>query len=625
MAILLIISMRKIVSLTIACLLVNIVFCQEAETYRFQQILSNNHIDVIADGIQYPAIVKEGNHGLTSRFKLNSDKQYRVRYQPDTGFIGLDTVIYTVYNEKSGQVVPSIHAYIFEVVDAIAQKDFYGLQQGSDLVELPVLENDVNLTVVEKILFSDNLDVQIDDEGKSILFRPQESGLYTLAYLACSDLGCSRGKVTIRVDSEDSFHGDTMYLTGYKNESIQFLVPTGFEPLLSFVQFGEITNLSDQRFVFQPEYGFTGTKLLKFALNPGVTQEEYFVSIDFRDPFQSNGWTKTDYIYTEINHPISFNVLNNDIGDEVVEEIDTELEGELISYGSGQFLFVPKKEFSGLTSFKYSICQDNRCDTSSVYVAVHNYEPEDVAFDFVIGKNQNLELAYNIPIDEFAFGLQQAADHGLVEFADQNRFVLYTPFWDYIGEDHFLIRYCVDDQCHDVRINVLVIDEDLPWCFQKCVYPGDVNHDGTVDAADAVVVGANLGLSGPSRIDSLPAAWYARPVEEWPGQFALGVKHLEPLDADGDGFVTEQDTSVISQFYGYNHQIEASGVPSKKEKLQIEVLNYLVDAGDLLEVEIGLEVWKGQYRILWVSVFQYIWKAPLPRIISSSLWILIPG
>ena len=85
-------------------------------------------------------------------------------------------------------------------------------------------------------------------------------------------------------------------------------------------------------------------------------------------------------------------------------------------------------------------------------------------------------------------------------------------------------------------------------CTDDCVWPGDLNANGVVNALDALAIGFAIDATGPARAD-MSTDWQPLEADDW-GQVlpSLGTD-FKHIDADGDGLVEENDQFTISVNY----------------------------------------------------------------------------
>ena len=582
-------AMKQFLTVFCFALYLNPLNGQEVQQYLHKSVTTGEHVNFVVDGVSFPDIIRSTENGKTFRTYIKSG-QYNIQYRaPENA--GLDTLIYSTMVEEDGEMLANVEAYIFEVKPVRAKADFFAISNSETSIELNVLDNDLGLEKISSILFQDYVHAEVNDDSTALLLESVNGfeGMAHIVYLSCNDIACSKGYVELRIDDPNkSYNNDTLRLRMNKNEQVTFQVPYGYFPLNDYDGIGELRALGAQQYAFESIHGFVGTRTLQFFRSDNFRIQDYYVTIDVANPFDKNGWSNDDYIYTSPQAEVSFNVLENDLHRSDISIKSNDLKGQLVDLGNGDFTFVSDPGFNGVTYFSYELCNGAACNTSNVYITVHDYKPAEPIYKFAISKNQWLELDYDAPISNYAFQLISPPSFGTVEFADLNRFILYTPDYNYSGSDVFLLQYCVDGSCDIVRIVVEVMPEEYPICFTQCVWPGDANNDGDVNAADALVIGANLGLKGAARSDIEFDAWYPRDVETWPNQFSLGTSKLASTDTDGDGITSVLDTALINYFYGFQHQMTYSSIPISEELIELSVSTDVVEFGDVLSIDLHL-------------------------------------
>lgn len=91
-------------------------------------------------------------------------------------------------------------------------------------------------------------------------------------------------------------------------------------------------------------------------------------------------------------------------------------------------------------------------------------------------------------------------------------------------------------------------------CDQDCVFPGDVNNDGTVNMIDLLGLGRRIGESGPPREDQ-GLEWGAKRADFWNTTTEVGSNEFDNryLDTNGDGLISIHDTLAIGLNWGQVH------------------------------------------------------------------------
>ena len=88
----------------------------------------------------------------------------------------------------------------------------------------------------------------------------------------------------------------------------------------------------------------------------------------------------------------------------------------------------------------------------------------------------------------------------------------------------------------------------------RCIWPGDTNNDGRVNAVDVLPIGQAFGSTGPARNDS--GEWAGQANPNWT------IENLAYADANGDGAVNLMDLQVVFDNYGQTHGAAGMGLSS---------------------------------------------------------------
>lgn len=110
---------------------------------------------------------------------------------------------------------------------------------------------------------------------------------------------------------------------------------------------------------------------------------------------------------------------------------------------------------------------------------------------------------------------------------------------------------------------------DLPDCIYNCVWPGDANTDGIANTDDILTLGVLYGISGAAREDS-SIGWYAHACDTWVDPMAGGDEH-KYADCNGDGIVSNDDTTAVSVNYSLEHPVFVLKTSEGEIPLFIEV------------------------------------------------------
>ncbi len=585
---------------TLTILLVVLVVCQvrgqELTHYEFLQMKAGSSITVPVKSAEYPSFLKIARHGVASKVKLNFEDQFRIKYTPEVDFTGLDTISYKTYRSESGDLIPYFEGFVVEVKPAIAVNDYAVMSLDHERLVFDVLGNDqfdAN-PVVSEIIHVSGGQAEVSGDGTGIEFQSAEVGVYFIKYQACADGVCAAATLTVRVnDQEELPVSDTAFYQIRRDASKVILLPPGFSPPSDRYYHGSLKEISEEQFRYTPELGFAGREELIFQKIYEGDLLTYRVVIDVIDHFNSNGWANKDHIYTEVDNSAVFSVLSNDLGHDI-ESLDvSQLKGALVEIDDGVFSYEPPPGFEGQTMFTYEVCGEGRCDEASAYITVSNYPPRSDQWTLYTTRNHELYLDYEVPIDDYHFITNVAPSRGIVKYDSDKKLLIYQPDEGFTGTDEVSVQYCTVnrgvDHCETLTLTVVVQDIETELCQHDCIWPGDLNHDGSVDLGDLLPLGANLGISGPAADVGISNGWYGRQANSWEGQRVVGSSDLKHVDADGNGTIGMGDLARIGRHYGKAHQIVAKPAPAMESiPLVVELKTPYVSAGEQAVVEVSL-------------------------------------
>jgi hypothetical protein len=210
-----------------------------------------------------------------------------------------------------------------------------------------------------------------------------------------------------------------------------------------------------------------------------------------------------------------------------------------------------------------------------------------------------------VPIDDYGFNTDEEPAYGdldvypgldtiSLDCGDVNGYnlIVYQPDADFVGNDEFVINYCIDgSNCKLVKIYIEVLDfePDDDCACGSCIWPGDTDNDGKVSITDLLPIGLHLGSSGSARDTSDYGVWYGIAGNDWDMDQSPAGTDLKYVDSDGDGVISYDDTLAMSDNYQKFHNIVPSEVLSIKDYPFNLVPNTTeVDSGDLLIFEVLL-------------------------------------
>ena len=552
---------------------------------RFTEVLVNHWGNTADDAIYLPAhptrnfiMTKSPKNGSASVTLTQPAGilELVVDYEPDSNFVGWDTVILEI--TIGGPPIPLADIYyaefIFHVVPSIitTQEDYYTIFKGSVGNHFPVSANDSSTA---SDLGIQSLAAVMGGEyeltGDSLIFHPypEFEGMAYLTYTVCdSVLTCKSEVVNICViDTTPPPPSDTIYLaTAITDRLTEFLPSSDFYVTLPPTS-GSIDFIpNSDAFIYKPGM-VVGTDY--FEVSDGITFKFYTIDVL---PDVVNSFVFDDYYSVLRGDKIEMSVLNNDRTDNFLVNSYTQPDhGYFIEVTNGKFVYQADTAYTGVVTFEYEVCALQNCETGRVHITSSDFAPtQTINIHELTGLiNRDLIINYDVPIDDYEFLISAHPTNGIAEFKETvnngcvestGRFIIvYKPDSGFDGFDEFTLTYCSADQCTDVVVSVNILDipvYDTCQCQDKCVWPGDINFDGEVDMTDLLSLGRAIGDMGENRPNPAPDSWYGQFGDDWnEGDDGSPLADEKHCDSDGDGYVTMNDTSSLSMFYGNHHTI----------------------------------------------------------------------
>lgn len=515
---------------------------------------------------------------------------------------------------------------LFVILGVTAQvtlvSDYAKTQQNRPLYISP-LSNDIGegLTL-RKIALASHGQAEINGEGDMIFFTPEPgyAGQAYIRYIACdANNRCSSTDIQIYIPDQQALKAvDTLFGFSYKGRSNYFFLPLEGFSVAQPPRHGEVVAIPNSGFSFEykPAPGFTGKDSLLLTWG-SIFKRYYYIEI-YEQPYV-NQLAKNGVVYVLKSTPeeVRFNIFSNfyDQADRneltIISHTDLRThtlgippQGYVTVAGNGLASYNPPNNFEGVQSFDYTVCKGNLCETGTIFIQLSAFKPKsDEPYDFRIAKNHPLLVHYNIPVDadKFRFEVLEQPLHGSLDFYDEidlptfncgnikgTNLIIYEPQTNYIGQDRFRIKYILKDRTEaviDINVQVQNISQTCNL-EENRVWPGDVNNNGRVDMLDLLHLGANIGEVGTPRSD-VGIDWFSKSGPNWNKEFN-GVD-LKFSDADGDGYITDQDLMAIDKNYTHAHNLVPEILPIPKDlPLFIEPVQAVLDSGDMAEINIVL-------------------------------------
>jgi len=109
----------------------------------------------------------------------------------------------------------------------------------------------------------------------------------------------------------------------------------------------------------------------------------------------------------------------------------------------------------------------------------------------------------------------------------------------------------VQDSCGMVNLDTINVN-----LATGCVWPGDFDNNGIVNAYDLIPAGVAFGATGGSRPNAT-LEWQPQPAPTWSGSQTDGTNYNH-IDGDGNGIIDLDDPAAIDANYGKVHAVSNS-------------------------------------------------------------------
>ncbi len=538
---------------------------------------------------------------------------FHLKYIPDNNFTGKDHAVLEYRGNPGSSLMDwAIKRTIIDidVLNSIinAQNDIVFVNTNSQGDTIDVLAND-NTTAdslyIDGILNINNGTATLS--GEKIIFKPDSgfTGLTYFNYKVTDNLGSSAiGNVIVRVDDQN-ITADTLYYYVTNTNTLPIILnKPGFQIDSNFTpQLGDIDFTNDPELIYSPDIDSTGTDEFHFV----DSSDTIVVFVEIYEGKDNGGVVIDDNVYTGLNTAVTFNVIDNDYKKNYFSLSHTDPENGTLSYnGQGEFTYTPDDDFNGYDEFTYTLqLSFNYFQSATVKIFVDNFYPSNYySYNIFMSENSQYVLYYDIPIDGYSFNLHAAPLEGSVDIYNDwdtvyvncedvigHHFVVYTPPEDYTGVDRFELEYCPpNDSCQILKVFPHIYSEQsdtsCACAATSCIWRGDTDNDGKVNAKDILPIAMYLGNTGPAREYST-VNWLGLNAEDWDiTQIDNGI-NLNHIDADGNGKITSNDSLDILEHFNKLHNIYSDRLVQETEfPLYLIPDQTEVDSGDVLTLYI---------------------------------------
>lgn len=518
-----------------------------------------------SEGSSVPTVVLAPAHGQISAIVDQGDNNYEFTYIPNADFVGFDE--FTIEYSKSISSFATSKAYTtykLQIEPSIlTPNNDYAIIYLGGSTTVDVLQNDEATTSLSltNIPFAEGGSASIVDNKINFQSNGEFAGLAHLKYTVCDNLGnCKIGSFTVSVLTQVPSSSELSLATTSNAVVISPLEWDTYQ-ISVFAQNGTASIVNNQEFRYTPNNGFTGKDSIFLTSTIGGTDITKKILIDVYPSLIPNSLAIEDFVFTQPDVPVTFNVLDNDYG--LYSDIDftQPFNGEVVYNGNGEFQFTPPTGYKGGQFFTYQLKNTlgSTVETGVVSIATGSYLPKHGTYKLTATQNTPLLLKYPIPFDNCQFEIINQADHGTVSFVEGpepvilmgetvmlHHALIYFPDPGYIGDDEFGVRYYQLDSTKEVKISMTIIEAE-ETCIDDCIWPGDTNADGVVNSKDLEAIGLYFGLQGPTRPNN-STDWFAHQAgDDW--NYPYSATNLKHVDTNGDGQINSDDVAVIEESF----------------------------------------------------------------------------
>lgn len=556
----------------------------------------------------------------------NNYGEHTVEYTPNYNFTGTDelTVRYRTgtypafYWAEETIIVTVVPAYI-KAID-----DFTSTQQGQEII-IDVLSNDdwtgSDAPHVEKVTLVNSGTADCTDAScATISFTPDAdfTGIAHLNYTICDDDGnCDDAIVNISVSPTVVPQHDSLYIiTSRETSKVVLFDLAGYnmstEPQHGSADFDAVLGVP----VYLPNSSYAGFDEFLYEKNENGMLYTRYVNIHVLDVEPANDYLFDDDAYTAEGYSVIIDVSENDkLSPSYYSILEQPEHGTVLPVlvnGDIQYEYTPNGGFTGLDNFVYRGFVAGELESAKVTVHVNNQIPAQPLFALSTLRSVPLVLEYGVPIEQYAFNVVgTGAEHGTVEISAGNsskswngqstsgyNLITYTPPSNpAVTYDEFEVEYSVNGNpgtatTVKITVDILDIEAGEQACIgDNCVWPGDANRDGIVNAKDVLPIGLCMGEEGIARnAGAVGGQWYGQYASDWNDPFEVPGFDLKHIDTDGDSIISNLDTAAIAQYYGKINSI----IPSAEASIALpfyfeeETPNQVYEPGDVVSFNIYL-------------------------------------
>jgi hypothetical protein len=516
----------------------------EIEDLNFKNLIELNEINADTNSnIKIYTSLATGKIFVTAPKEVKGSKAATIRYKMQKD--GDTLTGYRIYNLN---FVPSL----------ITANDDIKDWSGSNTLVVDFLQNDIIDDGLKQIL------INYVPEGFTATIQDNKMHVTALGSILNASIqytitdnagGVDQGIVMLKPSISYSGDKTFKFVVNYSAKKMIHL-PSGYQ-LMTYPINGQLSSLSDIFYEYAPQSYFVGKDSFMFQTIQGQ-RINYFV--DIINAENDPGLIKDDVFYTTPNKTLDIDVLANDLLQDITI---TDFSYQLESLSPGKFRYGGGS--TGVKNYSYNALTDVGEETGRIKINVSNYLPENLNYSVALLSNTTYAFDYDVPIAGYGFTVANAPAHGTIDFymgetpnmecgkGFGKYMIVYKPNANFVGQDEVTLNYCIDGtNCKTVKLKFNVVENNnlACACINNCVYPGDLDGDGRVSAADILVLGRYMGAVGPKREKANnTSAWVGEQSSKWGIKNSKG-NDLMHADANGDGVLNQADMDYINQNYG---------------------------------------------------------------------------
>ena len=443
-------------------------------------------------------------------------------------------------------------------------------------VSIPVLDNDNSdySFSIDFVSLCNNGDWALNAQGDSIIFTPDPLfyGVAAFEYTTCNTDGfCDDATVFVGVDGEVS---DTVYYDATIYQPTYIYDALSAYDLVTPPSNGTLSSNPLGGLIYKPnDIGSSFVEEIKFD-SSGI---EKVFQIRVTDVSAPQILTKDDNYWIPEKRDFNFFVNSNDLIPSMsVAIVSSPTYGETQHITGSEYNYdvfddvVAKKK----DAFTYRAAAFNwaMIEYAKINVHIDEFTPKITTYNLTTKKDQPLILEYKTFFDH-TIGLSEAVSPNIGDlqfvkdsFTWNNQtcygdtMVVFTPPSG-VADDtaRFELKYDPGNgNEYLIKVDVNILDEVAPAdeeCIgSNCVWPGDINNNGIVDARDLLPLAYGIGKKGLIRANP-GIDWGGQYSESWGGPLMAMDLDYKFLDADGNGKIMASDTLAIIENYNKENSI----------------------------------------------------------------------